>query len=146
VANSANPPTEQDPKPDEDPGSPPAEVSKPIGDAIPTPVEPGLDQPLPHKEETPPPESDKSAADYNHGAAASRLFNKCKENRATTLCTLTASRGSDGSGRSGNRWLMDDLQHALVLLDQPVNGFARNGLLLEQFVGNGAQHGLVSVQ
>lgn len=27
----------------------PTEISKPIGDAIPTPVEPGLDQPLPEK-------------------------------------------------------------------------------------------------
>ncbi|MGF6771646.1 hypothetical protein P3T18_004133 [Paraburkholderia sp. GAS199] len=38
--------------PEEDPGGPPTEVSKPIGDAIPTPVEPGLDQPLPKKGET----------------------------------------------------------------------------------------------
>ncbi|CAE6729144.1 hypothetical protein R69927_01721 [Paraburkholderia domus] len=52
----ANPPNEQDSKPDEDPGSPPTEVSKPIGDAVPTPVEPGLDQPLPKKGTTPPPE------------------------------------------------------------------------------------------
>ena len=36
-----------------------AEVSKPIGDAIPTPVEPGLDQPLPKKSETPAPEPNK---------------------------------------------------------------------------------------
>jgi hypothetical protein len=35
---------------DEDPGQPPTEISKPIGDAIPAPVEPGLDQPLPPKE------------------------------------------------------------------------------------------------
>jgi hypothetical protein len=28
---------------------PPNELNKPIGDAIPTPVEPGLDQPLPEK-------------------------------------------------------------------------------------------------
>jgi hypothetical protein len=28
---------------------PPTPISKPIGDAIPTPVEPGLDQPLPEK-------------------------------------------------------------------------------------------------
>ncbi|MFL9911016.1 hypothetical protein P0D84_33170 [Paraburkholderia sp. RL17-337-BIB-A] len=46
-------PNEHENKPDEDPGSPPTEVSKPIGDAVPTPVEPGLDQPLPHKGETP---------------------------------------------------------------------------------------------
>jgi hypothetical protein len=31
----------------------PTETSKPIGDAIPTPVEPGLDQPLPEKGERP---------------------------------------------------------------------------------------------
>lgn len=35
---------------DEDPGQPPTEISKPVGDAIPAPVEPGLDQPLPPKE------------------------------------------------------------------------------------------------
>lgn len=34
---------------------PPNELNKPIGDAIPTPVEPGLDQPLPEK---PDPEED----------------------------------------------------------------------------------------
>lgn len=28
---------------------PPNDISKPIGDAIPTPVEPGLNQPLPEK-------------------------------------------------------------------------------------------------
>jgi hypothetical protein len=31
---------------------PPNELSKPIGDAIPTPDEPGLDQPLPEKPKT----------------------------------------------------------------------------------------------
>jgi hypothetical protein len=31
------------------PGEAPTDMSKPIGDAIPTPVEPGLDQPLPEK-------------------------------------------------------------------------------------------------
>jgi len=31
----------------------PTDISRPIGDAIPTPVEPGLDQPLPEKGETP---------------------------------------------------------------------------------------------
>jgi hypothetical protein len=51
--NMPNSPNEHENKPDEDPGSPPTEVSKPIGDAVPTPVEPGLDQPLPHKGETP---------------------------------------------------------------------------------------------
>ncbi|WGS54754.1 hypothetical protein LFL96_23730 [Paraburkholderia sp. D15] len=45
---------------DEDPGSPPTDISKPIGDAIPTPVEPGLDQPLPPKTETPPEDEDAS--------------------------------------------------------------------------------------
>ena len=34
----------------EDPGQLPTDVSKPVGDAIPAPVEPGLDQPLPPKE------------------------------------------------------------------------------------------------
>jgi hypothetical protein len=55
LATKTNPPTEPDRKPDEDPGGPPTEVSRPIGDAIPTPVEPGLDEPLPEKGETPPP-------------------------------------------------------------------------------------------
>jgi hypothetical protein len=32
---------------------PPTEISKPIGEAIPTPVEPGLDQPLPEKGKKP---------------------------------------------------------------------------------------------
>lgn len=41
-------------KPDPNPGSPPTEVSRPVGDAIPTPVEPGLDQPLPAKGQTVP--------------------------------------------------------------------------------------------
>jgi hypothetical protein len=35
---------------DADPGQPPTGVSKPVGDAIQSPVEPGLDQPLPPKE------------------------------------------------------------------------------------------------
>ncbi|SEE87713.1 hypothetical protein SAMN02787142_5129 [Burkholderia sp. WP9] len=49
----ANSPNEHEPErhAEEDPGGPPTEVSKPIGDAIPTPVEPGLDQPLPKKGE-----------------------------------------------------------------------------------------------
>nr|WP_175147900.1 hypothetical protein [Paraburkholderia ultramafica] len=51
----ANPPNEPDRRADEDPGSPPTEVSKPIGDALSTPVEPGLDQPLPQKGDTPEP-------------------------------------------------------------------------------------------
>ncbi|MFL9932307.1 hypothetical protein P0D88_24435 [Paraburkholderia sp. RL18-103-BIB-C] len=65
MANMANPPNESDREADEEPGGPPTEVSKPIGDAIPTPVEPGLDQPLPHKGETPPPadEADDAKAD-----------------------------------------------------------------------------------
>ncbi|MFM0238894.1 hypothetical protein [Paraburkholderia phytofirmans] len=62
MATMANSPNEQEHeparKPEEDPGRPPTEVSKPIGDAIPTPVEPGLDQPLPKKGETPPPADD----------------------------------------------------------------------------------------
>ena len=59
MATMANSPNEQEHEParqpEEDPGRPPTEVSKPIGDAIPTPVEPGLDQPLPKKGEMPPP-------------------------------------------------------------------------------------------
>lgn len=58
MANSPNQHDEPERRPDEDPGSPPTEVSKPLGDAIPTPVEPGLDQPLPHKGETPAPRKD----------------------------------------------------------------------------------------
>jgi hypothetical protein len=50
MANMANPPNESDREADEEPGGPPTEVSKPIGDAIPTPVEPGLDQPPPADE------------------------------------------------------------------------------------------------
>jgi hypothetical protein len=38
---------------------PPIEVSRPIGDAIPTPVEPGLDVPLPEKPADEPEEKDK---------------------------------------------------------------------------------------
>ncbi len=34
------------------PGSPPTEESHPVGDALPTPIEPGLDQPLPEKGES----------------------------------------------------------------------------------------------
>ncbi|RKF38460.1 hypothetical protein [Paraburkholderia fungorum] len=63
MATKANPPNEPDHKPDEDPGSPPTEVSRPIGDAIPTPVEPGLDEPLPAKGETPPPVNQSDDAD-----------------------------------------------------------------------------------
>ncbi|MGF6573238.1 hypothetical protein SAMN05443245_3765 [Paraburkholderia fungorum] len=58
MANIANSPKEPERQAEEDPGSPPTEVSKPIGDAIPTPVEPGLDQPLPKKGENPPPAVD----------------------------------------------------------------------------------------
>jgi hypothetical protein len=49
VATQPNSPNEHDQDKSADPGGPPTEVSKPIGDAIPTPVEPGLDQPLPEK-------------------------------------------------------------------------------------------------
>jgi hypothetical protein len=35
------------------PGESPTQVSKPIGDAIPAPTEPGMDQPLPEKDVTP---------------------------------------------------------------------------------------------
>jgi hypothetical protein len=42
-------PSDTTASPEEDKEAPPADVSVPIGDAIPTPVEPGLDQPLPEK-------------------------------------------------------------------------------------------------
>jgi hypothetical protein len=58
----ANSPKEPERQAEEDPGRPPTEVSKPIGDAIPAPVEPGLDQPLPKKGENPPPEEPAGAA------------------------------------------------------------------------------------
>jgi hypothetical protein len=48
-------------KPDPDPGTAPTEISKPVGDAIPTPVEPGLDQPLPEKTESEPEPEPKKA-------------------------------------------------------------------------------------
>ena len=51
-------PHEPERRAEEDPGGPPTDVSKPIGDAIPTPVEPGLDQPLPPKGETQPASDD----------------------------------------------------------------------------------------
>nr|WP_144148905.1 hypothetical protein [Paraburkholderia sp. BCC1884] len=51
MAHTPNPPHEPEHRADEDPGTRPTDVSKPIGDAIPTPVEPGLDQPLPQKGE-----------------------------------------------------------------------------------------------
>lgn len=41
----------------------PTEISKPIGDAIPTPVEPGLDQPLPEKSERPAKDDQANSAD-----------------------------------------------------------------------------------
>lgn len=55
MTTQADSPNEPGRRADEDPGSPPTEVSKPIGDALPTPVEPGLDQPLPEKGATPEP-------------------------------------------------------------------------------------------
>ncbi|WP_118179249.1 hypothetical protein [Paraburkholderia phosphatilytica] len=39
---------------DNPPEESPLETNKPIGDAIPTPTEPGLDQPLPEKDAIPP--------------------------------------------------------------------------------------------
>jgi hypothetical protein len=62
VANQPDRPNKQDQQQDQtkDPGGPPTEVSKPIGDAIPTPVEPGLDQPLPEKGETLPSDEDEA--------------------------------------------------------------------------------------
>src|ERR1700754_2840017 len=41
----------------------PTETSKPIGDAIPTPVEPGLNQPLPEKNERPEEDNQANSAD-----------------------------------------------------------------------------------
>ncbi|HVE08706.1 MAG TPA: hypothetical protein VNE00_15745 [Paraburkholderia sp.] len=47
------PATDEDDVPQDPAEQSPTETSKPIGDAIPTPVEPGLDQPLPEKGEQP---------------------------------------------------------------------------------------------
>ena len=66
MANVPNSPNEPARRPDEDPDSPPTEVSKPIGDAIPAPVEPGLDQPLPEKGETPVPKEENADEDDDH--------------------------------------------------------------------------------
>jgi hypothetical protein len=46
---------------------PPLDVSRPIGDAIPTPVEPGLDQPLPEKPEEEPEEKDRKKGNAGAG-------------------------------------------------------------------------------
>lgn len=56
---SHSPDVEKDTKQPAD--GPPIDVSRPIGDAIPTPVEPGLDQPLPEKPADEPEEKDKKA-------------------------------------------------------------------------------------
>lgn len=42
-------PSDSSKDPKQPANGPPIDVSRPIGDAIPTPVEPGLDQPLPEK-------------------------------------------------------------------------------------------------
>jgi hypothetical protein len=47
-----NPNREESTQPRDPVEIPPNEVNKPIGDAIPAPVEPGLDQPLPEKPKT----------------------------------------------------------------------------------------------
>ena len=47
-----NPNREESTQPKDPAEIPPNEVNKPIGDAIPAPVEPGLDQPLPEKPTT----------------------------------------------------------------------------------------------
>jgi hypothetical protein len=47
-----NPNREESTLPEDPAEIPPTELNKPIGDAIPTPVEPGLDQPLPEKPKT----------------------------------------------------------------------------------------------
>jgi hypothetical protein len=48
----------------------PTETSKPIGDAIPTPVEPGLNQPLPEKNERPEKDNQANSADPANPADA----------------------------------------------------------------------------
>ncbi|WP_414696407.1 hypothetical protein [Paraburkholderia sp.] len=60
MAIPSKPQNEHDKDSADNPGGPPTEVSKPIGDALPTPVEPGLDQPLPEKSETPPSDEDEA--------------------------------------------------------------------------------------
>lgn len=55
---SHSPDVEKDTKQPAD--EPPIEVSRPIGDAIPTPVEPGLGDPLPEKPADEPGEKDKN--------------------------------------------------------------------------------------
>ncbi|ACC69833.1 hypothetical protein PPMP20_11045 [Paraburkholderia phymatum] len=47
-----NPNREQTTQPEDPAEIPPNELNKPVGDAIPTPVEPGIDQPLPEKPKT----------------------------------------------------------------------------------------------
>ncbi|MDE1179281.1 hypothetical protein [Paraburkholderia sp.] len=59
---------DDDATPDQ-PGHEPTETSKPIGDAIPTPVEPGLDQPLPPKSEIPAQDADAPAPSPTHPPA-----------------------------------------------------------------------------
>ncbi|MBN3765974.1 hypothetical protein [Burkholderia sp. Ac-20365] len=54
-----NPNREESTQPRDPAEIPPNELNKPIGDAIPTPVEPGLDQPLPEKPKT----DDKNSAE-----------------------------------------------------------------------------------
>lgn len=52
-------PNDAESTPPKDPAeTPPNELNKPVGDALPTPVEPGLDQPLPEK-----PKSDDESTD-----------------------------------------------------------------------------------
>ncbi|MEM5382275.1 hypothetical protein VSR68_01510 [Paraburkholderia phymatum] len=53
-------PNDAESTPSKDPAeTPPNELNKPVGDALPTPVEPGLDQPLPEK----PKSDDKASSD-----------------------------------------------------------------------------------
>ncbi|MBP0593020.1 hypothetical protein J8I87_25535 [Paraburkholderia sp. LEh10] len=47
-----NPDRDESKRPKDPAEIPPNELNKPIGDAIPAPVEPGLDQPLPEKPKT----------------------------------------------------------------------------------------------
>ena len=64
---SHSPDVEMDTKQPAD--GPPIDVSRPIGDALPTPVEPGLDQPLPEKPADEPEEKEK-----NKGNASASLL------------------------------------------------------------------------
>jgi hypothetical protein len=63
---SHSPDVEKDTKQPAD--GPPIDVSRPIGDALPTPVEPGLDQPLPEKPADEPEEKEKNKGNASTGS------------------------------------------------------------------------------